>query len=205
MVVLYPHPTGCCDRGLASLSASRCQRFNPFVNDMPLNMPPLPPFKGTPAQIKWANTIRLNTLEYLMDQMPPGTADYLVKIVDATWWIANRDMTNPDRLRINYKEPSPHQMVGGPPPPGQTPDLPVQGAKKPLDAEMFASSVSHVPALAEITVLALMAHVYKGEIRERLKLAAMHKLTEVQSSIRAALDRDVDGIKRILDSLDKKP
>ena len=56
-----------------------------------------------------------------------------------------------------------------------------------------------------ITVLALMAHVYKGEIRERLKLAALHKLAEVQSSIRAALDRDVDGIKRILDSLDKKP
>ena len=165
-------------------------------------MSQLPPLRGTPAQIKWAMTIRTNTLSILGD-LPDGLAEILDKVVDSTWFIGNRDKISNDRVSPDYKEPAPHQIAGGPPPPGHTPDLPMQGEGRPHDAELFAASVCRYPVLAEVTLLALLARCYKGEIRDKLKHAATRKFTAAQEVVKVSVDRDVDGIRRIIASLDK--
>jgi len=157
----------------------------------------LPPLRGTPAQIKWAATIRTNALDNHAMRLP---GDQLASIDDATWWIGNRDKIANDTLAWPFKAPAPHQLAGGPPPPGNTPDLPVQG-RKPHDAELFAASVSRHPVLAEIALIALLARCYKGDMRDQMRQRAADMLKDVRAETQAALDRDMDGIHRILASL----
>lgn len=178
-------------------------------------MSDLPQLRGTPKQVKWANTIRTNTF---MDKDSYGMAvlETAEKVDDATWWIANN--TSSTKLVTIPKDPAPHQLVGGPSKAdahkervqraldepragedGDENDLPPGGVSpKPHDAELFAASVCRHPALAEIAVLATLARLYKGEVGDMLKWRARHKLEKVRETIIAEMDKDIDGLRRIL-------
>lgn len=66
-----------------------------------------PELKGSEKQIKWANTIRANYIEF-----GKVNAD-VMKVNDASWWIANKSAV----FTGQHKPPAPHQVVGGPPKP----------------------------------------------------------------------------------------
>ena len=160
----------------------------------------LPLLRGTPAQVGWANTIRFQTLGQ------PRTPDELMKlsqINDAAWWIGNRDKDHDrnDQLTARYKEPAPYQLVGGPPPPGQTPDLfPKRQSpeNEPHDAELFAQSACQIPALGELAVLATFSRLYKGEEARLFRSRVELRLEGLRERLIAELDKDIDGIRRIL-------
>ena len=201
-----------------------------------MNMPEDFALRGSPAQIKWATTIRKNSQESL----PSNLLDQIKTVTDSTWWIANRDPENGSHLRTDFKAPEPHQLHGGPPAPPKTliggkgfssgtvsdvpqsdgmPDLsripkptrPTPRATEPTlnldptdtdkhDAERFAESVSHTPALAELAVLACLSRLYKGELRERFVSKIEARLDSVRQSAIDSIDKDVDGIRRIIRS-----
>jgi len=175
----------------------------------------LPPLRGTPKQIKWAATIRINTLND-RDSYGMTVLETAEKVDDATWWIANN--TSSQKLVTIPKDPAPHQLVGGPSKvdahrervqraldelrageDGDENDLPKGGVSpKPHDAELFAASVCRHPALAEIAVLATLARLYKGEVGQMLKWRAKHKLEAVRETIIMEMDKDIEGLRRIL-------
>lgn len=158
----------------------------------------LPPLRGSPAQIKWASTIRDNALSVLA-----GGPEYdlLYSIDDATWWLANRAPGNESLLGGAYAPPAPHQVVGGPP-------LPPRAARKPVamppqpdelhDAIKFAVSVSRNPKLAELAVIAALSRLYRGNEAACFKNYVEHCLNGLRDQVITELDRDLDGIRRIL-------
>lgn len=97
--------------------------------DMANRLLTLPALTGSPKQIKWATTIREKTVAL---QWPDDLAVKLRSIVDATWWIANKTIIT----TMKFKEPVPHQIVGGHPLPASTgrskqPELGPQTSKSP--------------------------------------------------------------------------
>lgn len=183
----------------------------------------LPPLRGTPKQVKWATTIRANTFKdrdaYGIDVLTAAE-----KVDDSTWWIANNSSLQ--QLVPVPKPAAPHQLVGGPPAPlksgigasrqrimeraGDEPETnvpcpagdlkPGEAHPEPHDAELFAASVCRHPLLAEIAVLGTLARLYKGEVGQMLKWRAKHKLDKVRDTIIAEMDKDIDGLKRIIGS-----
>lgn len=172
----------------------------------------LPKLKGTPAQVKWATTIRA------AQDLPGGIQD----VNDSTWWIANRDETG-SALRADYKEPAPHQREGGPPPPPKSQknlelsdrlrknirdmeDYAKRNPKpdpndEPHEAELFAASVCHIPILAELALDAAMSRLYikaNDEVGKTMRHRVRLRLERVRDDLIAAIDKDLDGIRRIL-------
>ena len=123
---------------------------------------------------------------------------------------------------MTFKEPEPYQLVGGPPPPGTRintsgyypmPDIrkvmrrasedgDENDLDEPHDAELFAESASHHPAVAQIAILGLMAKQYlrssQKEVGELLLHRAWCQLDGLREQLIAALDKDLDGLERIL-------
>lgn len=151
----------------------------------------LPALTGSEKQVKWATTIRAEALALVW---PAEVAAKLRSIVDSTWWIANKAIT----VSMKFKEPSPHQLVGGPPPPpkGRTqPELPTTPAATVFDScTGFAASVSRTPKQAEATILALLAKLYKPPVREQLQAAARR----VKADAEFEVGRDLDAINKLL-------
>ena len=197
-------------------------------------MTDLPLLRGSPRQIAWAEKIRANA--FAQSFKSPSLATFRT-IDDSTWWIANR--VSGDKLLMTFKDPAPHQCVGGPPPPvgtvqphhtprktidpellrelqhelkvadeilkersgedGDENDWPKGGASpQPHAAELFAASVCRHPLLAEIAVLGTLARLYKGEVGRMLKWRAKVKLEAVRETIIAEMDKDINGLRRIL-------
>jgi hypothetical protein len=190
----------------------------------------LPPLRGSAKQVKWAETIRDNTFQdrdsYGMDVLVVAE-----KVDDATWWIASNDRTK-QQMVSTPKPPAPHQLVGGPPPPAKQRDLPIRAGDEPEptepcpparlathtgeytgkpqrdsvtephEAERFAESVCHHPALAEVAVLGLMAKQYlrstQKEVGQFLLDRARLKLRGLRERLIAAVDKDLNGLERIL-------
>lgn len=175
----------------------------------------LPELRGSPAQIKWAVTIRENALKL---RWGPEVAAMLVSITDATWWIANKSIVN----TMKFKEPAPQQMDGSAPtPPSTAGRTPAAGVSTPAatpladafaanaqraqttraanerftEAEQWAESVCHNPMLAKAAILAVLSKLYKdGEIKERMRRASRVALAQAEN----AIDKDVDAINRML-------
>lgn len=93
-----------------------------FFDDFSMKPTPvkLPLLKGSPKQVKWAESIRSSVLEE-MDTSVEGAADELydrlhrlvTTVEAANWWIANRDPTyGVTGLAPIWKEPEPDQLVG---------------------------------------------------------------------------------------------
>lgn len=206
-------------------------------------MSDLLPLRGSPKQVVWADKIRHSAL--YSQRFSPESIEIILKVEDAAWFIGNR--SSGDTLSLLFKDPAPHQLAGGSPPPlkffepveapvGETElpavhpgsmrevrryqlrryqtDLPLQAGADgdendelqhtdtepapPHDAELFAASVCRHPALAEIAVLATLARLYKGDIASRLKMRAVEKLGTVRETLVAEIDKDIDGLTRIL-------
>ena len=199
----------------------------------------LPPLRGTPKQVKWATTIRDNTF---MDRDSYGMVvlETAEKVDDATWWIANN--TSSHKLVTVPKDPAPHQLVGGPPPPpkGRAPsaeyidamtplntmprlathtgeytgvkqrELPRAGedgdendaTREPHDAELFAESASHNPAVARVAITGLMAKAYLRSSQKEVGQALLHRarcqFDGLREQLIAAIDKDLAGLERIL-------
>jgi len=166
----------------------------------------LPNLTGTPKQIKWALTIREDTLALAW---PPETATILKSIVDSTWWIANKTVVH----TMKFKAPSPHQLVGGPPPPpatgrtqpGSTPARqsasPAPAAtssphqKRLDDAMLWAESVSRHPTLAQAAILSCLRFAYpKGAMRNQITAKARELLAQANMEV----NRDTDAIQLML-------
>lgn len=175
--------------------------------------PGLPTLVGTPKQVKWAVTIRDDALDL---SWPAETEAMLKTIVDSTWWIANKSIVH----TMKFKEPSPHQIVGGPPPPkgrpspGRSPSpatpsaeyidamTPLTGApivdprptSRLADVFGFAESVSRHPKTAEAAVLALMAKVYKGDMADAIRAKGRAVAQEAEFEFQ----RDLDAVNKML-------
>lgn len=158
----------------------------------------LPTLRGSEAQIKWALTIRANTLKL---SWPVETAAMLASIVDATWWIANKTIVT----TMKFKAPSPQQMTGSvptaaastgrPQTPGASSLAPASTPSSRLnDAAAFAESVSRHPLTAEATILALLAKLYKSPMKDEL----LKKAREKRKQANFEITRDVDAIDRLL-------
>lgn len=163
----------------------------------------LPELRGSPAQIKWALTIRANTLEL---EWPFETRQMLRSIVDSTWWIANKSVVN----TMKFKNPSMMQMV----PVVRTTSRPISDSvgkalasnaersrerradeQRFTDAEQWAESVSQNPKLAKSAILAVLSRLYKdGALKESMRRASRAALAEATG----AVDKDVDAINRML-------
>jgi len=196
----------------------------------------LPQLRGTPKQVEWAEKIR--ACAFAQDFAQP-TLVLLAKIEDSSWWIANRGRGPNNKLAYQFKDPAPHQLVGGPPPPAKPTQRPAgepragdepettgppgqtkmnlssapyagehlrqqlkgttgNGVEEPHEAELFAASVCRNPTLAEIAVLGLLARLYKGEVGATLRHRAECKLEGLREALIAAVDKDIDGLWRIL-------
>jgi len=166
--------------------------------------------RGSAAQVKWAVTIRANALALTW------TAEHrakLERIVDASWWIANRTALP----GMKYKEPSAaqmadtgnfanqemYEMMGGKTAPLSNDEkfkqaLPpsyVDRMTRLTDAERWAASVSQNPKLAEAAILAVLSRLYKEDaMRTALRSAAQRAL----EAANAAVDKDTDAIRRML-------
>lgn len=175
----------------------------------------LPALRGSEAQIKWARTIRDNTLNL---EWPSDTALKLARIVDSTWWIANRFIVN----NMKFKEPSEAQMidvagmvaqVAGAEEEAEEEQVRTHGqaatTAQPLsqldrrlsDAEKWAHSVSFNPQLAEAAILAVLSRLYKEPafkdgLRKRSQKLIDHCSKNPASS--EADDKDMDAIRRML-------
>ena len=163
----------------------------------------LPALTGTPKQVKWATTIRENALAL---EWPPDIEAKLKSIVDSTWWIANKTITT----SMKFKEPAPHQLLGGPPQPPQQgrstqPELVPQTSPAPAanlnkrldDALAWAESVSRHPTLAHAAILAALAGRYSGEMKSRMKAKAQEILAQGDLEV----NRDIDAIRLMLAKL----
>lgn len=161
----------------------------------------LPALTGTPKQVKWATTIRAEALAL---EWPPQVAATLRSINDSTWWIANK--TIPTTMK--FKEPAPHQLVGGPPQPqgrSTQPELTPQPSPTPAanlnkrldDALHWAESVSRHPTLAHAAILAALAGRYSGEMKSRMKAKAQEILAQGDLEV----NRDIDAIRLMLAKL----
>lgn len=162
----------------------------------------LPALRGSPAQIKWALTIRGNTLE---KAWPSETRQMLRSIVDSTWWIANRTIVN----TLKFKPPTPQQMTPTYTP-APTPNL--AGAlagnaerareRKADEARLneaakFAASVSKDPKLAEAAILAVLSKLYRdSKLKEDMRRASRAAMAAADHE--NADERDIDAINRML-------
>ena len=191
-------------------------------------MSQLPPLRGTPKQIEWAERIRTSTFK---DKDSYGMSVLITaeKVDDATWWIANRAG---NKLVTIPKDPAPHQVVGGTVEtiagrrlathtgeytgvPQQEVEQRVQrllgepvgphesdDVEEPHEAELFAVSVTRHPALAEIAVLGLMAKLYTRaehkKVGDTLKHRARCKLDGLRDRLVGDIDKDIEGLERIL-------
>ena len=160
-----------------------------------LNGPLATDLTGTEKQIKWAAYIRDEALAL---SWPPEVEAKLRSIVDSTWWIANKTIAT----TMKFKEPAPHQLAGGPPPPAgrvTQPELSPQTSMTPA-ADAFAScigfaaSVSRSPKQAEATILALLAKLYKPPMRDKLQAESRRMKAEAEFEV----GRDLDAINRLL-------
>lgn len=175
----------------------------------------LPTLVGTPKQVKWAVTIRDNALDLTW---PAETEAKLKSIVDSTWWIANKSIVH----TMKFKEPSPHQIVGGSAPPkgrapGNSPSpatpssayldamTPLSGAppverrtpheKRVDDALAWAESVSRHPTLAQAAILSCLRFAYpKGAMRDRITAKGRELLAQANMEV----NRDTDAIQLML-------
>lgn len=166
--------------------------------------------RGSAAQVKWAVTIRANALALTW------TAEHrakLERIVDASWWIANRHALT----GMKYKEPSAaqmadsgnfanqemYEMMGGKTAPLTNDEkfkqaLPasyVERMTRLSDAEKWAHSVAQNPQLAEAAILAVLSRLYKAD---DMRTALREKAQQVLESANAAVDKDTDAIRRML-------
>lgn len=151
----------------------------------------LPEIVGSPAQVKWAVSIRQVALEdgaWEGEQHEGWNGiqlDVLRRVVDATWWIANRSSF---KLHT-FKNPSPQQFVSS-----------VEVEVEPHgDAKAFAESASKNPLIAQLAILSLMARLYrKGPVYDGLRKRAMELYDTAEQRVNESLVRDLDGIARIL-------
>ena len=127
----------------------------------------LPILKGTPAQVKWANTIRDNTFKL---GWLPEVFNMLTSVSDATWWIANKSIP----YTMKYKEPTPGQMASADNQPdlaaakvakvaseirkGKSPVL--DSARRLNDAHSWAKRMASDSSTAELAILALLTRMY---------------------------------------------
>jgi hypothetical protein len=161
-----------------------------------LNGPLATDLTGTDKQVKWAAYIRDEALALTW---PPEVEAKLRKINDSTWWIANKTIAT----TMKFKEPAPHQLVGGPPPPPKgretQPELAPQTSPT-LAADVFtscigfAASVSRNPKQAEATILALLAKLYKPPMRDKLQAESRRIKVEAEFEV----GRDLDAINKLL-------
>jgi hypothetical protein len=161
----------------------------------------LPALIGSEKQIKWATTIRQDTLNL---QWPQEEQVKLRGIVDSTWWIANRQITS----TMKYKEPAPEQLAGRPmtvpaTERGKQPELgvaPAPAVQSRLgDALEFAASVSKHPKKAEAAILALLSRLYRAPMKEQLQGKAMIAVIDAQFED----GRDLNAIKKLLSSSER--
>ena len=158
----------------------------------------LPLLRGTPAQVKWAETIRFHAVN------EPHTAEQLATLAginDASWFIANRDHATNSTLSPRWKPPAPHQLQGGPPPPAKTPDLfreRKHPEDEPHDAELFAESACQMPIMGKLAVLATFSRLYRGEEAALFRHRVESQLEGLRERLIESIDRDIDGIRRIL-------
>lgn len=171
----------------------------------------LPPLRGSPAQIKWALTIRENTLKL---EWPEATRWLLRTIVDSTWWIANKSVVT----TLKFKPPTPPQIDTRY---GVTPAAPVGlGQRQPNlagalagnaersrermadtarvnEAAKFAASVSKDPKAAEAAILAVLSKLYRdGRLKDEMRTASRAALAVVDHDNMD--ERDIDAIERML-------
>lgn len=181
-------------------------------------MTDLPPLRGTPKQVKWATTIRANTFND-RDSYGMVVLETAEKVDDATWWIANN--TSSQKLVTIPKDPAPHQCAGVPPSmrlathTGEYTgvaqrELPRAGedgdendaTKEPHDAELFAESASHNPAVAKVAILGLMAKAYLRSSQKEVGRVLLHRarcqFDGLREQLIAAIDKDLNGLERIL-------
>ena len=160
----------------------------------------LPALTGSPAQIKWAATIRERALANVW---PAATFSQLVRIVASAWWIANKNIVD----TLKFKEPAPGQMEGG----QSQPELPVKpahtegqrvAAEGPVlsdaranEAHLWAHSVSQNPKLAEAAILAVLAKLYK---EPDIKASLKQKALSIMNAAEAATTKDAEAIFRML-------
>ncbi len=172
----------------------------------------LPALTGSEKQIKWATTIREAALALALSD---DVRMKFSRIVDSTWWIANKGFMN----TMKFKEPAPHQLVGGAPDettqrvqrllgepvesqrewnsmsPSEHRDAPrASTPERANDCADFAASVSKHPKKAEAAVLALLSRLYKGQMKEILSAKAMTAVIEAQFED----GRDLEAIKKLL-------
>lgn len=171
-------------------------------------MESLPKLQGTEPQAQWAEKIRSDALTII----PPADVARIAKVHDSTWWIANRYALKQGK----FKEPAEYQM-GGPAPEASAPaqgfagDVPEsftkgleqaemleQELKEQPDAIQFARSVSQIPELAEITILALMGRAYKTKLAGELTRRAQEKLKAFNSDFATKTNRDVKAVNLLL-------
>lgn len=160
----------------------------------------LPALTGSPAQIKWAATIRERALANVW---PAATFSQLVHIVASAWWIANKSIVD----TLKFKEPAPGQMEGG----QSQPELPVKPARtegqrvadcgpvppdaRANEAHLWAHSVSLNPKLAEAAILAVLAKLYK---EPDIKASLKQKALSIMNAAEAATTKDAEAIFRML-------
>ena len=165
---------------------------------------PLPALRGSPKQVAWAEKIRNSALTH--QAFSKEAYDLIERVVDATWFIAN--MVAGNKLVATFKEPLPHQLVDGPPPPERlathtgeytgAPQVSDKTAISVATAKGFAKSVSLNPVLAEIAVVALLSRLYKNDVAAQLREVALDLLEDFQQESAEKTRKDVDGIERIL-------
>lgn len=148
----------------------------------------LPILRGTPAQVKWAMSIRETSLSDA--RFSPEQKKEMAAIVDSTWWIANRDKNSNFAVSPAYKLPKPEQCANSKLAPVVPPDR--------HDAVRFATSVARQPELAELAVLATLSRLYKGKQGDVFKEHVQKQLEGLRERLIEEIDRDIDGIRRIL-------
>jgi len=176
----------------------------------------LPPLRGTPKQVKWAQDIRAKTFQS-SGLYPPALLKIVIKVDDATWWIANKE-TFTQRLMQLPKRPMDYQRVGGPPPPprstpaskrveanqtklrvGDEPETADQSCPEsepvltvldqgPDAVEQFAANVSKFPFLAEAAILVLAAKLCRSDYQREQAQRLKHRA-------KCKLDNMVESLK----------
>lgn len=183
---------------LARMQRSSPESDEPELPNVVSDTGDLPLLRGSPAQVKWAITIRRNILAL---SWPAATLYLLKSVADSTWWIANKGAV----ATMKFKAPAPHQCVGGVV--AQT-EMDMDESGSPVeqeqyrsdstrisDAEQWAKSVSQNPALAESAILAVLSKLYKTpRIKEALRAASRR----ARDSAENAVAKDVDAINRML-------
>lgn len=184
----------------------RMQGEDGFANPvLPTRIMPVV-LKGSTAQVKWANTIRDNTL--CLD-WPAAVRAKLLSVFDSTWWIANKTIVN----TMKFKEPSPAQIAELPvdaepeeeperyPKPTMIPPRSEAAQKlhdmedRATDAEKWAESVSQHPLLSKAAILAVLSKLYKEPMKSRLKKASLAAYEKADG----AIEKDKDAIRRMLE------